>query len=169
MWSSEGRGWHRRQLLLATPSLVLAGCGFQLRGAATLQFQSIALTGFTARSPLAEELRVALQRSVTVLESPAQAQVVFHALREERLRRAVTFTASGQVRDIQLRLVLKYRAETPAQRELIPDTEILLIRELSFVESKALGKEQEAQQLYAEMQSDIVLQLLLRLSTVRLS
>jgi LPS-assembly lipoprotein len=167
MWSSEGGIWQRRRVLLAAPSLALAGCGFQLRGAATLQFQSIALTGFTPRSPLAEELRTALERSVTVLDSPAQAQVVFQALREERLRRAVTFTASGQVRDIQLRLVLKYRAQTPAQRELIPETEIVLIRELSFVESKALGKEQEAQQLYAEMQSDVVLQLLLRLSTLR--
>ena len=161
--------WRRRQCLLALPSLALAGCGFQLRGAATLQFQSIALTGFAPRAPLAEELRTVLSRSVTVLESPEKAQVVFHALRDERTRRAVTFTASGQVRDIQLRMLLKYRAETPAQRELIPDSEILQIRELSFVESKALGKEQEAQQLFLEMQSDIVLQLMLRLSTVRLS
>jgi LPS-assembly lipoprotein len=168
MSSSEGLGQQRRALL-AAPLLALAGCGFELKRAASLQFQSIALTGFAPRSPLAEELRTALARSVTVVDAPAQAQVVFHALRDERTRRVVTFTASGQVRDIQLRMLLKYRAETPAQRELVPDTEIVQLRELTFAESKTLGKEQEAQQLFLEMQSDIVLQLMLRLSTIRLS
>jgi LPS-assembly lipoprotein len=84
------------------------------------------------------------------------------------LRKAVAFTASGQVRDIQLRMLLQYRAQTPAQRELIPDSRIELIREMSFVESKALGKEQEAQDLFREMQSDVVLQVMLRLAAVRL-
>ncbi len=159
----------RRRCLAALPLLALAGCGFALRRAADLQFQSIALAGFAPRSPLAEELRVALERTVQVKASPDQAQVILQALSEERLRRAVAFTASGQVRDIQLRLRLKYRAQTPAQRELIPDSEIELIRELSFIESKALGKEQEAQDLFREMQSDIVLQVMLRLSAIRLT
>ncbi len=167
MWWSEPAGL-RRRLLQAVPLLLLAGCGFELKRAATLQFQSIALTGFAPRSPLAEELRVALARSVTVLESPAQAQVVFQALSDERTRRVVAFTASGQVRDIQLRMRLKYRAQTPAQRELVPDSEILLIREMTFIEAKALGKEQEEQDLFREMQSDLVLQVQLRLSAIRL-
>ena len=47
----------RRRLLLATPLLALAGCGFELKRAAELHFDSIALTGFEPRSPLAQELR----------------------------------------------------------------------------------------------------------------
>ncbi len=168
MWSSE-TALRRRQCLVALPLLALAGCGFELRRAADLQFQRIALTGFPPRSPLAAELRTVLERTIEVKASPDQAQVVLHALSDERTRRAVAFTASGQVRDIQLRTRLVYRAQTPAQRELIPDSEILLIRELSFVESKALGKEQEAQDLFREMQSDIVLQVMLRLSAIRLA
>jgi LPS-assembly lipoprotein len=167
MSSSEPR-CSRRWLLRTAPLLWLAGCGFQLKGAASLQFDSIALTGFEPRSPLQQELRAALQRSVAVKEAPEQAQVVLQALAEERLRRVVAFTASGQVRDIQLRTIFRYRAQTPAQRELIPDSRIELIRELSFLERQALGKEQEADDLFREMQSDIVQQLLLRLSTLRL-
>jgi LPS-assembly lipoprotein len=166
--SSSEHASLRRRLVLAAPVLALAACGFELKRAAALQFDSIALTGFAPRSPLAQELRTALERSITVKESPAQAQVVFQALSDERIRRAVAFTASGQVRDIQLRMVLRYRAQTPAERELIPDSRIELIREMTFIESKALGKEQEEQDLYREMQSDIVLQLVLRLSTIRL-
>jgi LPS-assembly lipoprotein len=157
----------RRRLLQAVPLLALAGCGFQLKGAASLQFDSIALTGFEPRSPLAQELRDALERSITVKDAPAQAQVVLQALGEQRLRRGVAFTASGQVRDIQLRTIFRYRAQTPAERELIPDSRIELIREMSFIEKAALGKEQEEQDLFREMQSDIVLQVMLRLSTIR--
>jgi len=158
----------RRLVLQAAPALLLAGCGFELKRVAALQFDSIALTGFAPRSPLAQELRMTLERTVTVKESPAQAQVVFQALGDERIRRAVAFTASGQVRDIQLRTVLRYRAQTPSERVLIPDSKIELIREMTFIEGKALGKEQEEQDLFREMQSDIVLQLMLRLSTIRL-
>lgn len=154
--------------MLAAPLLGLAGCGFELKRVAAMQFDSIALVGFQARSPLAQELRVALERSVVVKESQAQAQVVFEALADERTRRVVTFNASGQVRDVQLRLRLKYRAQTPSQRELVPDSEIVQVREMTFIESKALGKEQEEQELFREMQSDTVLQVLLRLSTIKI-
>jgi LPS-assembly lipoprotein len=50
----------------------------------------------------------------------------------------------------------------------VPDSEILLIREMTFIEAKALGKEQEEQDLFREMQSDLVLQVQLRLSAIRL-
>ena len=48
----------RRRLLLATPLLALAGCGFELKRAAELHFDSIALTGFAPRS-----IRVTAQSS----------------------------------------------------------------------------------------------------------
>ena len=94
MWSSEV-SVPRRRLLRAAPLLALAGCGFQLKGEASLHFDSIALTGFEPRSPLEKELRTVLERSVTVKEAPAQAQVVFQALSEQRIRRAVAFSASA--------------------------------------------------------------------------
>ena len=167
MLSSEASAG-RRRLLRAAPALLLAGCGFELKRAAELHFESIALTGFAPRSPLAQELRTALERSVKVIEDQAQAQVVFQALTDQRTRRAVAYTASGQVRDIQLRMLLRYRAQTPSERELIPVSAIEKIREMTFIESAALGKQQEEQDVYREMQSDMVLQLMLQLSTIRL-
>lgn len=157
----------RRRLLAAAPLLALAGCGFQLKGAATMQFESIALTGFPPRSAVEQDLRAALKGNVTIKDSPDQAQVVLQALEEQRLRRAVAFSAAGEVRDVQLRTIFRYRAQTPAGRELIPDSRIELVRELTFIERQALGKQQEAEALFREMQSDIVQQVVLRLSTLR--
>jgi LPS-assembly lipoprotein len=159
-----------RRLILALPLLGMgASCGFKLRGAANLHFNSIALTGFAPRSPLAEELRTVLERSVVVEPAPAKAEVVLLSLTDARTRKAVAFTASGQVRDMQLRTVFRYRVHTPSDRELIAESEISLYRDLTFIEVKALGKEQEEQALYREMQSDIVLQVMLRLSAIQLS
>ena len=39
---------------------------------------------------------------------------------------------------------------------------------MTFIESAALGKQQEEQDLFREMRSDIVQQVLLRLSSIRL-
>jgi len=78
----------------------------------------------------------------------------------------VASTAAGQVREVQLRARLKFRVHTPAGRELIPETEILLSRDISYSETAALAKEQEEAFLYRAMQSDIVAQVMRRLASV---
>ena len=158
----------RRALALGLPALALAACGFELKRAAPLHFDSIALVGFAPRSPLADELRTVLARSIDVALAPDKAAVVLQAITDQRSRKVVAFTASGQVRDIQLRALFRYSAATPGGRELIAPAEIDLNRDLTFVEAKTLGKEQEEQALFREMQSDIVLQVMRRLSTIRL-
>lgn len=161
MWSS------RRQLLAGLPALLLAGCGFQLRRPPELNFQSIALTGFAPRSPLADELRRQLLLQVRVLEAPDKAQVVLHALEDQRERSVVASTSAAQVRELQLRLKLNFRAHTPGGRELIPRSELLLQRDMSYSENAALAKEFEEAELFRELQADLVGQVLRRLAAVK--
>ena len=81
---------------------LLAACGFQLRGTTELPFSRIALEGFAARSPLADELRRTLSQSAEIVATPAQAQVVLHALTDRRERSVVASTTAGQVRELAL-------------------------------------------------------------------
>jgi LPS-assembly lipoprotein len=148
-------------------SVTLAACGFQLRGSTELPFSRIALEGFAARSPLADELRRTLSQSAEVVATPAQAQVVLHALTERRERSVVASTTAGQVRELQLRVRLEFRLTTPGGRELIPTTELLQTRDMSYSESVALAKEYEEAQLVRSMQTDIVGQLMRRLAHVK--
>jgi len=159
----------RRLLLVAFIGAAAAGCGFQLRRAPELHFRTIALTGFRPRSPLAEELRLQLDSSPTtkVVEAAAQAQVVFEALLDARERSVVGSTAAGQVRELQLRTRLQFRLRTPAGRELIPATELVLARDMNYSEELALAKEQEEALLFRTMQSDIVAQVMRRLAAVQ--
>ena len=158
----------RRHLLAAAAAAGLAGCGFQLRQPPQMPFQSIALIGFAPKSPLAAELRSTLALQVKVLESPAGTDVVLQATEEGRERSVVASTSAGQVREMQLRLRLNFRAQTPDGRQLIAPAELLLSRDLLYTETAALGKQQEEDELFRDMQSDIVRQVLRRLAAVRL-
>ena len=160
----------RRHLLLAlsgaVSSLALAGCGFDLRQPARVSFSSIALVGFARRSPLADELKRQLLKQVPVLDAPDKAEVVLQALDDVREKSVVASTAAAQVRELQLRLKFNFRARTPGGRELIPRAELMVSRDLSYSETAALAKEHEEAELFREMQSDIVAQVLRRLAAV---
>jgi LPS-assembly lipoprotein len=157
-----------RTLALAG-SAALAGCGFTLSQPLQMPFSRIALLGFAPRSPIEAALREQLARSaVTVVAQAAQAQVLLQAQSDARERSVVASTAAGQVREIQLRQKLNFSLRTPEGRVLVPATELLLTRELSFTETQTLAKEREEATLYAEMQEDIVQQLMRRLAALRL-
>jgi LPS-assembly lipoprotein len=158
----------RRAGLLALAGSALAGCGFQLRQPPRMGFGRIALTGFEPRSPMAKELRRQLGASARVVDSPGQAEVVLQALDDLRERSVVATTAAAQVRELQLRVKFNFRASTPGGRELIPRTELLLSRDLSFSETAALAKELEESELFREMQADVAAQVLRRLASLKI-
>lgn len=157
----------RRTFLLATTSL--AGCGLELRRAPELRFRTIQLAGFKPRSPLHDELRTNINASTTtlVVEGLAQAQVVLEAIDDTREKVVVASGAVGQVTEFQLRERFTFRLKSVSGRELIPKTELLQNRDMSYTESAALGKEQEEAFLYRAMQSDIVSQVMRRLASIQ--
>ena len=157
----------RRAWLLLLAPAALAGRGFQLRQAPTLPFRSLALVGFAPASPLADALRRQLAGSkVALIETPARAEAVLEALADSREKSVVASTAAGQVREVQLRVKLRFRVATPAGKLLLPADELLLTRDMSYSETAALAKAQEETLLYRAMEDDIVAQVLRRLAAI---
>jgi LPS-assembly lipoprotein len=155
----------------ATALVQLTGCGFKLRGAQAYTFKSIYLNGPEA-SLLLGELRRGMESGgdVKVITDNKQldaAQVILDVITDQREKTVVGQTASGQVREFQLRLRFKFKLRGKDGKELIPETEILQQRDISFNESAVLSKEAEEALLYRNMQSDIVQQVMRRLSSVR--
>jgi LPS-assembly lipoprotein len=162
----------RRNLLSLSGAMLLAGCGFQLREAPNFAFDSIVIAA-EGNSPLANQLRrsLAADGRVNVLPAgtpPAGANVVLEIPMEQREKVVVGLNASGQVREFQLRLRVNFRLRTADGRELIPATELLQQRDISFNEAAVLAKEAEESLLYRDMQTDIVQQLMRRLAAIRL-
>ena len=105
---------------------------------------------------------------MTVEANPARAQLVLQALADARERSVVATTSAAQVRELQLRLRLRWRTHTPAGQEVTPPAELVLARDMSYSESLALAKQHEEADFYREMQADIVAQVMRRLAAVRL-
>jgi LPS-assembly lipoprotein len=161
----------RRRLAFLLAPLLLAACGFQLRQAPDFVFNSIHVAA-PGSSQLGNELKrnLASNGNLQVLgepTTPQQAQVVLDLLADQREKVVVGLNASGQVREFQLRTRIRFRLRTPQGKELIPDTELLQQRDISFNESAVLAKESEENLLYRDMQTDLVQQLMRRLAAVK--
>ncbi|MES2957912.1 MAG: LPS assembly lipoprotein LptE [Pseudomonadota bacterium] len=157
----------RRALLLICTAAV-AACGFELRQAPRLPFRSFALVGFAPTSHILEPLRQRLIESqVQLLDNPARAEVVLEALHDAREKSVVASTAAGQVREVQLRVKLRFRLATPSGKLLLAADELLLTRDMSYSETAALAKAQEEALLYRAMEDDIVAQVLRRMAAIR--
>jgi len=169
----------RRHLMSMGAAALLAGCGFQLRKAPDFAFSSVVVNA-PASSPLAAELRrsLAADGKLQVLDAgalaapagaPAQpaGRVVFDLLQEQRDKQVVGKNTQGQVVEYTLRSRVHFRLRTLQGRELIPDTELVLSRDITFNESLVLAKDAEEALLYRDMQTDMVQQLMRRLAAVK--
>lgn len=162
----------RRRLLFALPAaLVLAGCGFRLRGAPDLAFRSLFVNA-SETSPIGNELKrnlASLGELALITDAQLQpsAEAVLDILSETREKTVVGVNTAGQVREFQLRSRVRFRLRTPKGKELIAPTELLLQRDITFNESAVLAKEAEEGLMYRDMQSDIVQQLIRRLAAVK--
>lgn len=150
----------------------LAGCGFQLRQTNDFAFKTL-FANFSTTAPLGVELRRNLLGTgrielLTELQQMPKADAILDILSEERQQVPVGVSATGQVRELQLRLRVRFRLRTPQGVELIESVELFQQRDLSFTESAALSKEIEQGILYRDMQTDIVQQIMRRLSAAKL-
>ncbi len=163
----------RTVLTMFAVAPLLAACGFRLRGAPNFSFKSI-FVKVQPGSQFGRELIRTLKGSggdVTLITEPeriTEAEVICNIISENRDRIVVGLNASGQVRELQLRLRIHFSLTGQEGQEYIPNTEIMQTRDVSYNESIALSKEGEEAMLFKNMQTDLVQQLMRRLATVKL-
>ena len=153
----------RYALAAAVLALVLAGCGFQLRGQAQLPFDTIYIPGNT---PLAIELRrnVTAASKTKLADTAGNAQAVFGLTLETREKVILSFTSAGRVNEYRLRYRVGFRVtDSKGSQVFLPTSEILLTRDMTYNDSQVIAKENEEALLYRDMQSDMVQQILRRL------
>ncbi|HBJ99472.1 MAG TPA: hypothetical protein DDZ62_05515, partial [Delftia acidovorans] len=109
----------KRTLLTALALAPLLGaCGFRLRGVPTFVFRSLYIQAGRG-SPVARELSRNLASAsdkLTVLRDPASpddAEAIFQIVSERQERVIVGMNALGQVRELQLRLRVRFKLRTP--------------------------------------------------------
>ena len=163
----------KRRVFVSSAFLMgLTACGFQLRQAPNYPFRTL-YSGLPEASVFGQELKRNISASgrVEVISDPKQverADVIFDLLLESPEKVILSRTSAGAVREFQLRFRIRFKLRTRDGIELIPDTELVQERDISFNETAALSKETEEGLLYRDMRLDLVQQVLRRLAVVRM-
>ncbi len=157
----------RLALTLALACL-LAGCGFQLRSTAALPFDTLYMPP-NASPGMARDLKRNIQSGTrtTVVDDPKQAEALLEFSQEAHEKQILSLTASGRVREFQLRYRVSFRVHDGKGGEFLPTSTVQLTRDVSFNDSEVLAKETEEQLLYRDMQFDMVQQIMRRLAAAQ--
>ena len=144
---------------------LLGACGFQLRGQASLPFETLYLA-MPEYSPMSVDLKrnIAAGTNARLVDDAGKAQAILELVSEEQKKVILSFNAAGQVREYQLRYRIAFRVRDARGRDYIPRSEIQLARDISYSTAQVLSKESEEQLLYRDMQRDMVQQILRRLA-----
>ena len=158
-------------LFVATIAMVLSACGFQLRGAYTFPFKTALVESPKSAPEFAEQLRRSIlsQGSITLVEAKDKPQARIRVLEVFSDKRILSLSSGGKVREFVLEQRIKFDVVDEGERALLEETTISATRDFSFSDAQALAKEGEERVLRADMQSDLIAQMLRQLQAARVS
>ena len=148
--------------------VLLAGCGFQLRGATTVPAEMARTYIETAdrhslfyRS-LREQLRTA---GVSIVDSPLEATATFSIESDMTGQRVLSVSARNVPREFEVYYTVFYSLKTE-DKTLMDTRSQTLSRDYTWDETLVLGKEKEEQLLREAISDDLVRIVLIQLSSI---
>lgn len=153
----------RRAFLLGA-LVLLAGCGFKLRGTAEVPFQTLYIPGSTGGIALDLRRNIQAGTDARVVDDAKQAEAILEFTEEAREKDILSLTGTGRVREFQLRYRVGFRVHDGRGGQYVPQSTIQLTRDVTFNDAEVLAKEAEEQLLFRDMQSDMVQQIMRRLA-----
>ncbi len=159
---------HSRLVLALLASLMLSGCGFQLRGVAELSFKTLYVQGATLS--ISRELDQSFKANgIRIVNNQSDADLLLEMLNETSEKRILSLSGGGKVREYELDYHVNFRTRQPANPIWSPPQSVQSRRDFSYSDEALLGKLDEESQLNADMRSDTVREILRRLSAIRLT
>jgi LPS-assembly lipoprotein len=162
-------------LLLIACHLLLASCGFHLRGTGNVDIPS-ALSVLRVKvegnqlekNPLLVAMKEALrsQTKIQIQESDDVPQLILYG--EQSESRVLSVTLTGKVDEYLLKYEVSFRLTDKDGRPLSSPQTVKVRRDYQFDRLNVLAKEREEQELRRGMQRDAVQQILRRLSRITL-
>lgn len=160
----------RRSLVLGLAFLLVAGCGWRLRGSMTLpaDIDAIYLQGSGAL--ILEEMAELLKSSqITVVDRPSQAQLIINVQRYDEERRIVAVGANTRVSEYELTVAATFSISNAQGHELLPTNEVSLIRSYDYDQNNILAMEAEERLIRQEMRRELARQIIGRLHFIDLT
>ena len=157
----------RRKVALTPIILLVAGCGFQLRGTADLPFSTLYVPGATGGIALDLARNIQAGTNAKVVSDPKGADAILEFTGEAREKEILSLTGTGRVREFRLRYRVGFRVHDGRGHDYVPQNTLELTRDVTFNDAEVLAKENEEQLLFRDMQGDMVQQIMRRLSAAQ--
>ena len=133
-----------------------------------MPFKTVFIIAPDLNSRFVNELRRnLLVNKVTLAATAEQADMVLNIASETTDQQILTLGGSGRVNEFELHFRVSLRAYDNKQQDWIPAEQMVLYRNYSYNDNIILAKEAEANMLYQGMRSEMVQQILRRLSHVK--
>jgi len=149
-------------------AVVVASCGFQLRGDPAVGIKALQVTSVGGSQVAAEVRRTLAQGPTKVVTNPKDAEAQLRVLQEVRDKIVATITGTGTVFEYELRLTVRYELTMPGREQpVIEPTEIFAKRLITYSASAPTAKEAEEQLLYKDMQVELAQRILRQVAVAR--
>lgn len=147
--------------------MLIAGCGFHLRGAAHLPFDTVYVAAASGGVALDLKRNIQAGTNAKVVNDPKKAEAVLEFSREERQKVILSLTGTGAVSEYQLRYLVSFRVRDTKGGDYVPQSTIQLTRDVTFNNNAVLAAESQDQLLYHDMQIDMVQQIMRRIAAAK--
>lgn len=148
-------------------TLLLAACGFQLRGAAQLPFETLYVPGVASGIALDLKRNIQSGTRTRVVEDPKAAEAQLQFSEETRSKEILSLSAAGRVREFRLIYRVGFRVADGKGGDYLPTSTVTLTRDVTYDDTVVLAKEAEEQLLFRDMQADMVQQIMRRLAVAK--
>lgn len=153
--------------------IVVAGCGFQLRGATTTtvlsaSLQTIYIQGLSIKSGLGLELKRALTRNgVTVVTTYQSGSAVLTILENNSQRRVLSVDAAAKVSEYEIHNLLTFSVSDDQGQIMSEQQTVQARRDYQFDQDQVLGKDEEERLLRQQLDRQLAQSILRRLSALK--
>jgi len=160
----RSRWWLRATSLAAV--MLLAACGFAMRGVTPLPFDSL-YVGIPENTRFGADVRRALRAAspdTRLVDTNDEAAAILQVVDNSRSLREVSLNAQGRVEEYELGITFTFRLITNKGAAILPDTTLSIYREIPYDDQVVQAKEAQIQDMYQSMQQALVSRLLRRLT-----
>jgi len=164
-----------RVLLLVIVTALLAGCGFQLRGASSVtlppELRVLRVAMGAGFPPLLVEVRNSLRilGNVKLTEDIAAPVPVLNLLGEQSASEVLSIDSTGRINAYLLSYRVDFSLTGADGKSLLPAQAVKLQREYTFDRLNVLATERQSEFLQNEMRRDAAQQILRRLASLNLA
>jgi len=133
--------------------LIIGACGFQLRGDIQANFDSISISGGTAK--FNKTLKRKFRQAGIAIKNPSEAEKIVEIIKKNFTKTILTLKGTGAVSEYQLDYEVTYRFKNKEGTWNLPVT-IEATRTYTYDDSDILAKDEEEKRLVSGMEDQLI-------------